>query len=262
MSSGFVAGTLVHTDKGLVPIQNLKVGDLVLSIPKEAITKEGFQQSLIYQPVTKTFKSQDKKTVMMPLDGASVICTDKATFWANEKWVEAGKLDRNCEAVYSLIFNEEIYYLQPAYFSNRKFHLDNIYLVATQDSQIAIVLETNFSTDSMREMQPTLWKFESNKYQPIMTNDLESYLGMFVAYEKTTINNFEAIILDTIILDKNRDNDAIQYYGKLLEEIVDSGDIYPFQQYAFNIEVENTHNYFVGAETVLTGDSTIQGNNE
>ena len=31
MSSGFVAGTLVHTDKGLVPIQNLKVGDLVLS---------------------------------------------------------------------------------------------------------------------------------------------------------------------------------------------------------------------------------------
>ena len=29
--SGFVAGTLVHTNKGLVPIQNLKVGDLVLS---------------------------------------------------------------------------------------------------------------------------------------------------------------------------------------------------------------------------------------
>ncbi|WP_410472025.1 hypothetical protein ACGTJS_10545 [Faucicola mancuniensis] len=32
MSSGFVAGTLVHTDKGLMPIQNLKVGDLVLSL--------------------------------------------------------------------------------------------------------------------------------------------------------------------------------------------------------------------------------------
>lgn len=31
MSSGFVAGTLVHTDKGLIPIQNLKVGDLVIS---------------------------------------------------------------------------------------------------------------------------------------------------------------------------------------------------------------------------------------
>ncbi|MFO1390728.1 MAG: hypothetical protein U1E94_00665 [Agitococcus sp.] len=29
--SGFVAGTLVHTDKGLVPIEQLKVGDMVLS---------------------------------------------------------------------------------------------------------------------------------------------------------------------------------------------------------------------------------------
>ena len=29
--SGFVAGTLIHTDKGLVPIQELKVGDMVLS---------------------------------------------------------------------------------------------------------------------------------------------------------------------------------------------------------------------------------------
>lgn len=27
--AGFVSGTLVHTDKGLVPIQEVKVGDLV-----------------------------------------------------------------------------------------------------------------------------------------------------------------------------------------------------------------------------------------
>ena len=26
-NSGFVAGTLIHTDKGLVPIQDIKVGD-------------------------------------------------------------------------------------------------------------------------------------------------------------------------------------------------------------------------------------------
>ncbi len=31
---GFVAGTLVHTDKGLVPIQEIKVGDRVLSRPE------------------------------------------------------------------------------------------------------------------------------------------------------------------------------------------------------------------------------------
>ena len=32
--TGFVAGTLVHTDKGLVPIQEIKVGDMVLSRPE------------------------------------------------------------------------------------------------------------------------------------------------------------------------------------------------------------------------------------
>lgn len=32
--SGFVAGTLVHTDKGLVPIDQIKVGDLVFSNPE------------------------------------------------------------------------------------------------------------------------------------------------------------------------------------------------------------------------------------
>ena len=30
-AQGFVAGTLVHTDKGLVPIEQIKVGDMVLS---------------------------------------------------------------------------------------------------------------------------------------------------------------------------------------------------------------------------------------
>lgn len=33
--TGFVAGTLVHTKSGLVPIEQLKVGDLVLSQPDE-----------------------------------------------------------------------------------------------------------------------------------------------------------------------------------------------------------------------------------
>ncbi len=45
----FVAGTPVHTDKGLVPIQDVKVGDKVLSRPEDG---EG---ELAYKRVTKTF---------------------------------------------------------------------------------------------------------------------------------------------------------------------------------------------------------------
>jgi len=53
--SGFVAGTLVHTDQGLVPIEEIKVGDMVLSKPE---SKEG---DLAYQPVAQTFVSDDKE---------------------------------------------------------------------------------------------------------------------------------------------------------------------------------------------------------
>lgn len=28
-NAGFAAGTLIHTDKGLVPIQDIKAGDLI-----------------------------------------------------------------------------------------------------------------------------------------------------------------------------------------------------------------------------------------
>jgi hypothetical protein len=53
----FVAGTLVHTDKGLVPIEHLQVGDMVLSLP------ENGQGEKTYKKVLDTFKSQDKKQI-------------------------------------------------------------------------------------------------------------------------------------------------------------------------------------------------------
>ncbi len=53
--SGFVAGTLVHTDKGLVPIQDIKVGDLILS--KSVLSKlESSIGDIEYKPVISTFK--------------------------------------------------------------------------------------------------------------------------------------------------------------------------------------------------------------
>ena len=53
--SGFVAGALVHTDKGLVPIEQLKVGDKVLS------KHESGQGELAYKAITRTFKSPEKQ---------------------------------------------------------------------------------------------------------------------------------------------------------------------------------------------------------
>ncbi len=50
----FVAGTMVHTDKGLVPIEQIKIGDRVLSQPEQG-------GELAYKQVVKTLVLEDKE---------------------------------------------------------------------------------------------------------------------------------------------------------------------------------------------------------
>ncbi|WP_374603628.1 polymorphic toxin-type HINT domain-containing protein [Niveibacterium sp.] len=57
-SGGFAAGTLIHTSTGLVPIEQIKPGDLVLS---QAASK-GAQG---YKPVVKTFCFEEKAVVRL-----------------------------------------------------------------------------------------------------------------------------------------------------------------------------------------------------
>ncbi|UUM26681.1 polymorphic toxin-type HINT domain-containing protein [Acinetobacter colistiniresistens] len=58
---GFVGGTLVHTESGLVQIQDIQIGDRVLS----ADTVTG-QQS--YQVVMKVIKTENQSVIFMEFD--------------------------------------------------------------------------------------------------------------------------------------------------------------------------------------------------
>jgi hypothetical protein len=123
---GFVTGTLVHTDKGLVPIEQLKVGDLVLSKP------ESGEGEVAYKRVMKTFKSPEKHPIMriayrkllevepenvhefLPhakekdwSDDLYIYCTVNHPFWTKENgWVNAENLfsdDRTRDVDYTLL---------------------------------------------------------------------------------------------------------------------------------------------------------------
>ncbi|WP_066805851.1 polymorphic toxin-type HINT domain-containing protein, partial [Moraxella oblonga] len=242
-NAGFVAGTLVHTDKGLVPIQNIKVGDLVLSMPDDALSAEEAYKYLAYKPVTKVFKSQDMKPIMLPIDSA-IFCTDKHPFWTQSNgWVEARYLDKDTHKVYTLGRDGIPEYIESSYYANRNhFKMAGKYVIATRDSQIAVVLYDNFFDDGISVMQPSLWKFESDKYVPILTNDKDSYLGKFDDFEVLDSTYFKGIFLD-----KSQDKEMIAYYSELLKEVVE-GNAYPFCQYVFNIEVADYHTYFVGEQ--------------
>ena len=59
--NGFVVGTLVHTDLGLVPIQNIKMGDLVLSR-----SEKDSDAPNKYKRVTKVMSFEDSTIIQLP----------------------------------------------------------------------------------------------------------------------------------------------------------------------------------------------------
>jgi hypothetical protein len=100
--TGFVAGTLVHTDKGLVPIQEIKVGDMVVSRP------ENNERETVYKPVIKTFKAENVSVCLVAymeverykslkrIDGNDytyIVTTEHHPFWVvGRGWVLASNL--------------------------------------------------------------------------------------------------------------------------------------------------------------------------
>jgi hypothetical protein len=101
---GFAAGTLVHTDKGLVPIQELKIGDRVLS------RHESGEGALAFKRVTQTFFAEDQPLRGMIIAGPSnaegkyhqefLFSTESHPFWQADytdinkgKWISAFDLE-------------------------------------------------------------------------------------------------------------------------------------------------------------------------
>jgi hypothetical protein len=72
----FVAGTLIHTDKGLVPIEHIKVGDMVLSKP------ENGEGGVAYKPVIDTFEFDDKEIWYVEFQNS--LCYERERVWSGE----------------------------------------------------------------------------------------------------------------------------------------------------------------------------------
>jgi hypothetical protein len=96
-TSGFVEGILVWTDKGLVPIESIRAGDVVLSRPDGGVESS-------YSPVLVAAR-HDKASVVAvrfedPADGKTRVtyATDSQAFWCvNHGWTPAAKLRPRAE---------------------------------------------------------------------------------------------------------------------------------------------------------------------
>ena len=102
----FAAGTLVHTINGLVPIEEIKVGDLVLTWPEDMPIPDRdhapfrLEEEYIYKPVTKIYVNEDQMishvTVLgygNPGDDEVLRVTPNHPIWSKRSgWVQAGVL--------------------------------------------------------------------------------------------------------------------------------------------------------------------------
>jgi len=82
----FVEGTLVETNDGPVPIEELKVGDLVLSL--DTNTKK-----FSFNYITKKYERKMEKTILLLFSNHQIETTLEHPFWVVEKgWTPAGEL--------------------------------------------------------------------------------------------------------------------------------------------------------------------------
>ena len=82
----FIAGTLVLTVLGLLPIEEIEAGMQVYSTEKNTGETE-------IKEVVQTFVNQTYELVHVKLeDGEEIICTPSHPFYTDKGWINAGKL--------------------------------------------------------------------------------------------------------------------------------------------------------------------------
>ena len=236
----YVAGTLVHTDKGLVPIDQIKVGDMVLSRDENNPDGEN-----AYKRVLSTFKSAEKQRIIYQSFNARhgtgyLFCTEDHPFWA-DRLIEH-KIDEN--GVETLVREPEGW--TPALglegtecHSLRTFDNDVAYVSTFDDS--TKLLGTAFPDPDCQVVllynpSDAAGIIDFSAGRPVIVDD--ETLGLLLPTEECS---------DTLMTEKSR---AMSENFKAAIKDADRSYIGGYHQeyhdYVYNIEVEDYHTYFVG----------------
>ncbi|MDM1247859.1 hypothetical protein HX005_10715 [Acinetobacter sp. R933-2] len=273
-NSGFAKGTLAHTNKGLVPIQELKVGDMVLSL------SESGEGETAYKRVVNTFKSAEKKELMGGL--FDIFCTDDHPFWEiGRGWVPLKDMYLDGKGVFTLSnlrrnesplnnnIEGSLQVFEVDEGTHDVFNLGGLYLARSGTEGVAVAYFSNNKYDyRAKDGGYLLIDFRKYPAQYILTDDNDSLLGYWKnqCYEKFNLDKIEEEKNQYIVLRKGRDDIEIAEYSKILHDFDLHDRIYAyenrnnvellqdiekrfegaFSDYVYNIEVEDYHTYFVG----------------
>lgn len=219
----FVAGTLVHTDKGLVPIDKLKIGDMVLSRPENNPDAPNE-----YKRVLSTFKSAEKKRITyfsydVIEEGAGtgnryLFCTEDHPFWTMVyKWDE--------EDVHALGW-------QPA----QALAMLESQVIKTHDNKMSIIT-------SEQGWENVIYEEDSSKIVFLYGHG-DDFEGMydFRSGQPVCIGGITYRCLHATEAKSAYDMEMLPEMLELVERR--KSNIY--YDYVYNIEVGEFHTYFVG----------------
>jgi len=229
-NTGFVAGTLVHTDKGLVPIQDIKVGDMVLSRTEWG----GNNAPTEYKRVSRAFCSGEDEIIRLNCQKDSEygdpdalryfeFMTANHSVWDQEinNWVPASKV--GIGALLSNSKNRD---------NLRVLDVDIVWDSYTEGIGITYPI---FSDESEIDFMVTFnnqgYKVHSNKFVSDYYISDAKATKFDLKYSKEVFHNYE-----------NRS------WG---------GNRKPIKVPVYNLEVEDYHTYFVGEHGVWVQGSKV-----
>lgn len=227
----FVAGTLVHTDKGLVPIEDIKIGDLVLSKAEDG---NGPNR---YQRVVNTFKTADREVWHVSCARHS---DENLKVYQLEEYVVTpehplrliGKIDDNINP-WQFKPNETARWASVRDLADMLYSGD-IYVVESIDG----VILTLWNIDLLRKMLNPLQAVVVSHEDPD-----DSGQGHLIDFETATAHQY---------IDRERDHVLIDTERDLEEE-----KFPPYTTTVYNLEVENDHTYFVGRHGLWVHNACI-----
>ena len=248
---GLVAGTLVHTEEGLVSIKDIKVGDMALS--RDQHNAEG---ELVYKPVLRTIVTEDVPVFFATFTPESVddlpfeqltnhnlyvdvLCTANHPFWVRGiGWKTAAELSRGNTTV--LKNNES------AFFEG-----------GSEEGGIEVVFKTDKNAVGFI---PNFYDQSNNgRFVNLETGRTLSFGGYDPVFKKLFVEDtdWKQRLLEQT---PEEHREHAEFFGFRQGEWKDPDTIDwnegegPLTMTVYNIEVEDTHTYFVGEAGIWVHD--------
>lgn len=252
--SGFVGGTLVHTEIGLVPIEQLKVGDKVLSKPADG------SGELIYKAITNTMSTENISVWLLELS----IAVD--SFLPIKERIRLRELSDSQPLTRLLITENHPLWVYDKQWINAKEVKSQDVLINKDLIKYSAESGNNpYDTTSLRKIYRT---DRSNiGFVPKFDEDSPAQYGSLI--DLTTGAEIENGVTYQAVTDKLYEYDK-EWEQRLLEQTPEDerehAEFFGFRQgewkdpdaidwvegegpltmTVYNIEVEDTHTYFVG----------------